>query len=155
MPTGTPRDHLTPKAQMAARLVAEGTPIEEAAARLGTTARRIQLWMKRPLFQAELARLRESLKTLHDKVREQLEATMIPAAQRLQSSIQVDDATPAQIDSSKFVLAATGHGPINKTVQVTATVNVTPDLLDRLERVTAEAADVAARAGRLLPEGAR
>lgn len=148
------RDHLTPRQHVVVRMLAEGATVQEAADRAGTVGTRIQKWLTHDLFKAELAKAQEAFKTLHDKVREKLEATMIPAADRLKDSIELDQASPSQVDSSKFVLAATGHGPIAKTVQITATVNVTDDLLARLEQVIREAESVAQRAGRMLPPSA-
>lgn len=152
MPKGTPRDHLTPRQHAVVRMLVEGATVQEAADRAGTVGTRIQRWMKQDRFQAELVKAREAFKTVHEKVREKMEGTMMPAAEALHDGITgTIELSPTREKASEFLLSATGHGPIAKTVQITATVNVTDDLLDRLERVVREAAQVAERAGRMLP----
>jgi len=151
MPKGRRRDYLTPRQLMAARLIAEGKSVQETADLVKTVGTRIQHWLNNPLFSAEITNARENLKTIHEKVVEKIETTLLPAVKTLETNL--DHASGVvQNDAAKSLLASGGHGPIAKTVQITATVNVTDDLLERLERVLREAADVAARAGRLLPE---
>ena len=151
MPKGTARDHLTPRQIAATKLLAEGLSVQETADRCRTTGRRVQQWMRQALFAGTLTEERENLKTIHDKVTDRIEQTLLPAVDTLEANLK-HAAGAVQNDAAKSLLASAGHGPIAKTVQLTATVNVTEDLISRLERVLREAADVAARAGRLLPE---
>jgi len=151
MPKGQPRDHLTPKQLVTTRLLAEGLSLQETADKVRLAGTRIQRWLRQPLFAAELNKAREAMKTLHEKVTDRIEQTLIPAVDTLEANL-TQAPRIVQNDAAKFLLASGGHGPIAKSVQITATVNVTDELLTRLERVIQEASDVAARAGRLLPE---